>query len=46
MFSEVDEELPALIYSDDPMKFFCNNRLVLNAAEAMGTEVKLPLRAG
>ncbi len=46
LFSEVDEELPALIYSDDPMKFFCNNRLVLNAAEAMGTEVKLPLRAG
>ena len=46
LFCEADEELPVRLYSDDPLKFFCNNRLVLSARETMGGEVTLPLRSG
>ena len=41
-----EESLPVRVYSDDPLKLFCNNRLVLSARDAMGAELVLPLRAG
>lgn len=46
LFCNADEALPVRVFSDDAFKFFCNNRMVLSADNAMGAEVNLPLRAG
>ena len=46
IFCEEECEIAVRPYTDDPFKFFCNNRLVATGEYSSGEEVVLPLRAG
>ncbi len=46
LYQEEEAVLHVCVYSDDPLKFFCNNRLLLAADNAMGTALAIPLRPG